>query len=202
MTEYQKQWHEKNKPRKLEYMRRYRAENREACIASTKRCAKNNAEKYAVTKRAWAAKNEEKVRGIKRKYADANVEKLRVRARESAVQRRETDENFKLKGTLRCRLYAALKKAGARRAAKTFALVGCDLQFLRGYLEARFQPGMTWANHGEWHVDHHVPLAEFDLRDPAQQKQAFHFSNLRPLWAKDNLSKNKKRPPTHQAELI
>ncbi|AHM03043.1 hypothetical protein roselon_00603 [Roseibacterium elongatum DSM 19469] len=48
---------------------------------------------------------------------------------------------------------------------------------------------MSWENRGEWHVDHVRPLASFDLSDPGQQAQAFHFSNTRPLWAGDNLSK-------------
>jgi hypothetical protein len=61
---------------------------------------------------------------------------------------------------------------------------------------------MTWENYGQWHVDHHIPLAEFDLREPEQQKQAFNYTNLRPLWAADNHRKHANRPPTHQAELI
>jgi hypothetical protein len=60
---------------------------------------------------------------------------------------------------------------------------------LRAHLEAQFVPGMTWANHGAWHVDHIRPCASFNLEDPAEQRVCFHFSNLQPLWAQDNLAK-------------
>lgn len=73
-------------------------------------------------------------------------------------------------------------------------LLGCDIQFFRGWLQAHFQPGMTWENIGEWHIDHHIPCAEFDLRDPEQQKQCFHYTNLKPLWGVDNMRKGAKRP--------
>lgn len=60
---------------------------------------------------------------------------------------------------------------------------------LRAHLETRFLPGMTWENYGAWHIDHVRPLASFDLTDRAQLLQACHYTNLQPLWARDNRSK-------------
>ena len=59
------------------------------------------------------------------------------------------------------------------------------------HLEAQFKPGMTWDNYGlkGWHVDHIRPCASFDLRDPEQQRRCFHYTNLQPLWAEENLKK-------------
>lgn len=73
-------------------------------------------------------------------------------------------------------------------------LIGCTIVELRLHLEKQFRPGMTWDNHNYhgWHIDHIKPLASFDLSDPEQQKQAFHYSNLQPLWAKENISKRDK----------
>lgn len=53
---------------------------------------------------------------------------------------------------------------------------------------------MSWDNYGYrgWHIDHIKPCASFDLTDPNQREQCFHFSNLQPMWAKDNLSKGAK----------
>lgn len=50
---------------------------------------------------------------------------------------------------------------------------------------------MNWGNHGleGWHIDHIIPCNAFDLSDESQQKKCFHFSNLQPLWAFENLSK-------------
>lgn len=197
-----KRWHEKNKPRKLAYMRQYRIDNLETVIASGRISYHKNKGKYAPRKRAYAIKNAAKIKAYKQQWSEKNRVRLNEKSKAYQIQRRETDENFKIKGALRCRLYAAIKKARAKKSANTMALVGCDIQFLCGYLEARFQPGMTWKNHGKWHVEHHIPLAEFDLREERQQKQAFHYSNLRPMWGPENQSKGAKCPPTHQAELI
>lgn len=45
--------------------------------------------------------------------------------------------------------------------------------------------------HG-WHVDHIIPCSSFDLTDIKQQKICFHYTNLQPLWAIDNLKKSNK----------
>ncbi len=68
------------------------------------------------------------------------------------------------------------------------------MEELKQHLEKQFQPGMTWNNwkFDGWHLDHIVPLCKFDLMNPEQVKIATHYTNLQPLWAKDNLSKNGK----------
>ena len=79
-------------------------------------------------------------------------------------------------------------------------LIGCDADTLCLILEAQFFPGMTWDNYGsDWHVDHIIPLAAYNLTDPEQQRQAFHYTNLQPLWAHENLAKGDEVPGT---ELI
>jgi len=52
---------------------------------------------------------------------------------------------------------------------------------------------MTWSNYGKgWHIDHIKPCASFDLSNPEQQKICFHYTNLQPLWAIDNIKKGAK----------
>jgi hypothetical protein len=76
-------------------------------------------------------------------------------------------------------------------------LIGCDADSICLILEAQFLPGMTWANYGTaWHVDHIIPLSSYDLTDPAQQREAFHYTNLQPLWAHDNMAKGDEVPGT------
>lgn len=72
--------------------------------------------------------------------------------------------------------------------------LGCSMDFFAQYFESLFKIDMTWHNFGQhgWHIDHIRPLASFDLTDPAQVKQACHYTNLQPLWARDNLSKGAK----------
>jgi hypothetical protein len=72
------------------------------------------------------------------------------------------------------------------------AAIGCTYRELAIHIEKQFQPGMTWENMGEWHVDHVVPVAHFLETDP-EGVAWNHYTNLQPLWAKDNLSKGAKR---------
>ena len=54
---------------------------------------------------------------------------------------------------------------------------------------------MSWDNRNQWHVDHIKPLCAFDLTDPEEQAAAFHYSNLQPLWALDNMRKGGRWQP-------
>lgn len=134
----------------------------------------------------------------------ARYEKPEVKAQINKYykDRRDSDPGFALLCALRIRIAQAVKLSGVRKSSKTVNLIGCDIPFLRQYLQARFKPGMTWDNRRLWHIDHIIPCCAFDLTDPEQQKRCFHYSNLRPLWAKDNMQKNDTIPAPHQAELI
>lgn len=77
---------------------------------------------------------------------------------------------------------------------RTVAMLGCDFAFFRGWIEAKFQHGMTWDNYGgnpgQWQVDHQAPLRSFDITDPAQAAKAFHYTNCAPMWAHENMAKS------------
>lgn len=84
--------------------------------------------------------------------------------------------------------------SGRRKCGKLSELIGCSLDYLKEHLQAQFKDGMSWDNWGRgedrWNIDHITPIAAFDLSDPEQQKLAFHFTNLQPLWYLDNCAKN------------
>lgn len=103
--------------------------------------------------------------------------------------RSENDVAFRITGTLRSRVRAAIINQGGKKSIKTMQLVGCSVPQLRKHLESQFTDGMTWDNHGEWHIDHIKPCAAFDLSNEDEQLQCFHYSNVQPLWADDNLKK-------------
>ena len=83
---------------------------------------------------------------------------------------------------------------GREKSAPTMALIGLqNKEELKHYIEAMFLPGMNWQNYGQkdgWQIDHIRPCASFDMNDPRQQRQCFHYTNLQPLWARDNNKKN------------
>jgi len=53
---------------------------------------------------------------------------------------------------------------------------------------------MNWNNYGYygWHIDHIKPCSSFDLSKDLEQRKCFHYTNLQPLLAKDNLEKGAK----------
>ena len=96
----------------------------------------------------------------------------------------------KIGRNLRSRLNKAIK--GNYKTGSAVRDLGCSIKELKKYLESKWQQGMSWDNYGEWHIDHIKPLNSFDLEDEEQLKEACHYTNLQPLWAKDNLKKGSK----------
>ena len=120
---------------------------------------------------------------------DAVKEKMEANRKEYQQNRQKNDLNFKIRITLTSRIKEAVKKAKTEKCDKSVALLGCSIEHVRYHLEKQFTKGMSWENHGDWHIDHIKPCASFDLTDESQQRECFHYSNLQPLWARDNLSK-------------
>lgn len=73
-------------------------------------------------------------------------------------------------------------------------LIGYSLAELMTHLEKQFLKGMSWENANEWHVDHIIPISSFSFESYECEgfKAAWAITNLRPLWAKDNLEKSDK----------
>lgn len=92
---------------------------------------------------------------------------------------------------LKSRYISVLKRSNITKMTSVLSLVGCSIPELMTYLETRFAPNMSWDNRGEWHIDHIRPCHSFDLTKLEEQQICFHYSNLQPLWARDNLSKGK-----------
>lgn len=99
----------------------------------------------------------------------------------------------KITDCLAQRIRAAVKTKGNIKSDHTQNLIGCTTSFFMGFIEAKFLDGMSWENHGVhgWHIDHIIPCNTFDLTLLEEQKKCFHYTNLRPLWAIDNLERPK-----------
>ena len=120
--------------------------------------------------------------------------------RRREFERREADPARRAVNRIRCLLNATITKYGGRKAAKSETLLGCTVEEARAYLESKFQPGMSWENHGKWHIDHIRPCASFgDMTLLEEQKKCCHYTNLQPLWALDNILKSDKWEPATMA---
>lgn len=151
---------------------------------------KVNREKRNARERRRRESNGKKFRDYFSQWRDENREKLRAYFRDYSREQLQSNEGYRIAKASRLRIYSALR--GKVKSARTAELLGCTVPELRAHLEVQFTPGMTWENYGSWHVDHKRPCASFDLSDPAQQRECFHFTNLQPLWALDNIRKGAK----------
>jgi hypothetical protein len=92
---------------------------------------------------------------------------------------------------VRCRLWGALNSQSKKKNKKTFEYIGCSIEFLMGWIENQFVDGMSWERIKEIHIDHIKPCNLFDFNNENEIYECFHYTNLRPLWARENLSRPK-----------
>ncbi len=149
----------------------------------------------SIKHKKWREDNSEYEKERQKKWRDENPDYSAEWERNNKERRKEKRRLLfekhpekRVIANLRTRIYHSL----VGRKCSMMNLVGCSAKELREHLESQFTEGMTWDNYGEWHVDHIRPCASFDLSCVEQQRECFHYTNLQPLWAKDNLSKGSK----------
>ena len=169
-----KQWKEMNKDSVAKSHTRYRQNNKESIMERNKQ---------------YRQENKDVVAEIQRQYRQRNKEAIRENQKRYIKERRANDTAFRTALNLRARMSDALN--GRCKADTTKALLGCTYEEACAYIEAQFTEGMSWDKMGIHgiHIDHIRPCASFDLTDPEQQRECFHYTNLQPLWAEDNLKK-------------
>lgn len=118
-------------------------------------------------------------------------DKLKKYKRLWRKKRIELCPQFFIEDRLRSRLRGALFRNGLKKCNKTIDLIGCSISEFVSHIESQFKDGMGWHNRNLWHIDHIIPCSLFDLSDKLQQFICFHYSNLRPLWASENLRRPK-----------
>jgi hypothetical protein len=167
----------------VERVRKYTSENKELVKVSQAAKYQKHKEKYHATQKEWIQKNLERHREYRRVYMG---------------DRYKNDINFRLANALRSRVRGAFKSGGGKKTVLTMDLIGCTIEELWIHLESRFTEGMTRENYGRptegpgWEIDHIRPCISFNLEDPEEQKKCFHWTNLQPLWAIDNMKKGAK----------
>jgi hypothetical protein len=151
----------------------------------------------------YREQNKESIKSYIKKYYDENPEKFEdrrlylVKYRKKNLEyyrtyhkkRNETDSNYKLIKVLRSRLNKIIKNKNIIKGESTIFVLGCTLSEFKIYIESKFTDGMSWENYGYygWHIDHIIPISKGKTEEEIYK--LCHFTNLQPLWAKDNLTK-------------
>lgn len=130
-------------------------------------------------------RHSERVKAAKERDPDKYREANRI----NAQKRREDRIDVRLRSRISSQIRYCL---GTRKGGMTTQrLLGYSIDELRVHLERQFLPDMNWSNFGKWHIDHIVPLASFTITgsDDPELRRAWALTNLRPLWAEDNIRK-------------
>lgn len=138
--------------------------------------------------RAYWVKNRTRTNEYSRRWQQANRKRCLKWIADWRRRAVKKDPAIRLIHCARMRVYMALKQNA--KATNTLALLGFgDREQYKSYIEARFTAGMTWANYGQWEVDHIIPCRLFRPWDDIAQRTCFHHTNLQPLWKRDNIRK-------------
>lgn len=184
VSESRRAYYEANKEAYAERARRNREDNKEAYAERDREYAESNRERISERKRLYYLDNRDEILDRCREYRLRNRGECAERQRSYRRARYQGDPAYAMVARLRSRLRDALN--GKAKPTSTMELVGCSAEKLCAWIEMHFAEGMTWENRGKWHIDHIRPVASFeDPADPA----CWHWSNLQPLWAEDNLRK-------------
>lgn len=183
-------WRERNKEYIKSYNKKYKSENRELLNQKKKEwrikkgITKKN-RKNTIYKRKEGETFKEYAVNYNREWRKLhkNIDKL-------VYKKRKNDPTKYLKALLRIRIYNYLKTKGIKKNTKSEKLIGCKLDYVKEYLEKKFKNGMSWENHGKWHIDHIIPLSS--AKNEEELEKLFHYTNLQPLWARENIIKSNK----------
>ena len=170
-------------------VKKYHQSNKDM-INATRR--KNyNKEKNSIQSLGYYYRNREKLLKKVKEYQSTDEFKNRRKKyyRNYKKQRLINDNLFLLKENISCLIRNSINRDFVKNS-KTIDILGCSIEEFKIHLEKQFLPNMTWDNRSEWHIDHIIPVSSATNKEEIVRLN--HFTNLRPLWAKDNLAKGRK----------
>jgi hypothetical protein len=167
----------------------YYAANKAVLLAKDKARRAENPGRDTAKAKQWRETNPERKLAANKAWAEANPEKHRQSLLASKRKRRLAPAN-RVNGAMSARIRQALR--GGKDGQAWERVVGYSRLDLMRHLAARMQSGMTWANYGEWHIDHIAPVVSFDLTVEGETAKCWALQNLQPLWAGDNTRKGAK----------
>ncbi len=201
ISEKDKLRHKKNKAKETEEMKAARKQYRKLYHEENRECEnKKNKLHYE--------KNKEAISKQRKIYRDANREELnrKERERNNTEEGREKSATYirefrrtpigKTTSFIRDSLRRVVRLLKQDKQINSMTSVGYTPLELKDHLEALFDVGMSWDNYGDWHIDHIVSLSVLvhrnrDLPQGELMLIVNRLDNLQPLWAGDNLRKNR-----------
>lgn len=122
-----------------------------------------------------------------KEYKEKNKQKLKEYKKNYIKSKRENDILLNIRDHICRGINKALSANGYTKNSKTYEILGCSYDEFKIHIEQQFLKGMSWDNRSKWHLDHIIPLSFACTED--EILKVSHYSNFRPMWAKDNIIK-------------
>jgi hypothetical protein len=121
-----------------------------------------------------------------KKWRAENRDKRLAYRRDYEKEKYHSDPLYKLKVWYK----NSINRAVDGKISGKLSFLGCSIKEFRDHLESQFEEGMNWGNHAMdgWHIDHILPLSAAG-KDKEKIKLLSHYTNLRPMWGTENISK-------------
>ena len=145
-------------------------------------------------KKEYHIKNRDKILSYKKEYRRENKQQIKEWRDNNKDKNSNGQSRYREKYphiiAWRSLLHSTLKRLGTPKQNHTISMLGYSASELKSHIEKQFLEGMTWENHGEWHIDHIRAVTNFS--DTEDVRVVCALENLQPLWAFDNLTKSNK----------
>jgi len=180
-------WKSANPERARSTLAAWKAENSEKQKVIQKNKYIENPEPRRRQSREWHNRNKEQVSARRKERYYANHEKSREWCNRWEQNERKTNPLYALTERIRKRTRYSFKHKKISKNQRTQEMLGCSWEELKTHIENQFTGGMSWDRLGEIHIDHIIPLASATTEE--ELIKLAHYTNLQPMWAKDNISK-------------
>lgn len=186
--EYNKKYRENNKQKVKEYLKNYSIIKNDKLKEYQMNYRNNNFDNLKKWYQQYYLENKENLKSKSKEYRDNNREKINNNVR----LRKKNDQLYNLRSYISKVILKSIKQKGYKKTSKSFDILGCDHIELKKYLESKFEPWMTWDNHGKWNgelnygwdIDHVIPLSSAKTEEDIYRLN--HYTNLQPLCSQIN----------------
>ena len=150
----------------------------------------NNKEKISDKKKFYYENNKTEILEKRKIYYEKNKEKIN----KSTDRKRELKRIYYYKRKHQYIWREILRKTITQlklnKNQTTLEILRYNHEELKLNIESKFKEGMSWENHGDWHIDHIIPISLF--KEGTDASIVNRLDNLRPLWSIDNLKRQNK----------
>jgi membrane-associated HD superfamily phosphohydrolase len=159
-----------------------------------KKWREKNKESVKEYVKTWYEQNKEHRKEYIKEYREKNIDKIRKIKRDYERNRKSRDPLYKLISNFRTAIYTVLKESNVDKYGHYFDILKYTPNELINHLELQFKDDMSWDNYGIWHVDHKLPITNFNISEMGDEEfmRCWSLDNLQPMWGIENIKKSNK----------